>query len=85
LRTFDDVEHLEQILAVLFDHTIPSVDERAQLLDVVINSYGKLVNPAYAKAVARISMGNVLALATGKEPGSYPPAGAHFVGRPDDS
>jgi uncharacterized membrane protein YccC len=65
LRTFDDVANLEEILTILFSTEIPSANERANRLNAVIESYGKTVNPAYARHIGRISAQNVMRLGAG--------------------
>jgi hypothetical protein len=80
LRRSDSVEHVDEILAILFDHTIPTASERADRLGGVIDAYGQLVNPAYAAAISRISKKNISALATGKEATGYPPGATRIPG-----
>lgn len=60
LRAFDDIEHLEEILTILFSYSILSANERAQRLDKLLESYGKLVNPSYQKIISRISAENII-------------------------
>lgn len=60
LRAFDQVEHLDEILAVLFSTSILTANERAKRLDALLKNYGELVNPQYAKAIKKISSENVL-------------------------
>lgn len=60
LRSFDDVEHLEEILSILFSSSTPTANERAKRLDKLLESYGQLVNPDYAKAIKKISEENLL-------------------------
>ncbi|MCG8909063.1 hypothetical protein [Pseudomonas sp. DP-17] len=60
LRQFDDVEHVEEILTILFSSSLPSANERAKRLDALLNSYGNLVNPRYAKAILKISNNNII-------------------------
>lgn len=60
LRSFDDLEHLEEILSILFSSSIPTANERAKRLDKLLESYGQLVNPDYAKAIKKISEENLL-------------------------
>lgn len=62
LRKFDAVEYLDEILLILFSASIESSNERAKRLDKLIDHYGKLVNPSYSRAIARISRENVLLL-----------------------
>lgn len=60
LRSFDQVEHLDEILALLFSTSILTANERAHRLDALLESYGDLVNPKYAIAIKKISSDNVL-------------------------
>jgi len=69
LRTFDSVEHLDEILTVLFSSSIQSANERANRLELLIDSYGQLVNPLYARAINRISIENMRMLNSGKVSG----------------
>lgn len=73
LRTFDQVEFLDEILEVLFDANISSANERARKLDALIEKYGKLVNPTYSKYITAISRSNVRSLGLGTESKSYAP------------
>ncbi|POA21565.1 hypothetical protein C1886_04640 [Pseudomonas sp. FW300-N1A1] len=60
LRSFDDIEHLEETLTILFSSSIPTANERAKRLDDLLESYGRLVNPSYAKAIKKISQDNLI-------------------------
>lgn len=60
LRSFDQVEHLEETLTILFSSSIPTANERANHLDTLLDRYGELVNPTYAKAIKKISKDNVI-------------------------
>lgn len=60
LRSFDNVEHLEEILLILFSSSIPTANERAKRLDRLLESYGQLVNPDYAMVIRKISGENLL-------------------------
>jgi hypothetical protein len=76
LRRYDSVEHLDEILLILFDESISTANERAKRLDAVINSYGALVNPAYVKAISRVSSSNLMSkdyAFPGAQQKSYPP------------
>lgn len=79
LRKNDSLEHLEEILEVLFNHTIPTAKERANRLGSLIDKYGRLVNPAYARSIRRISDENIMALGSGKPIASYPPGASHHT------
>lgn len=73
LRSFEDVEHLEQILIVLFSESVPSANERANRLNELLENYGKLVNPRHRSVMQRISHENILRYASGKVPNSNAP------------
>lgn len=60
LRSFDDVEQLEEILTILFSSSIPTANDRARRLDSLLESYGHLVNPAYSEAIKKISAENLI-------------------------
>ncbi|KAF1727065.1 hypothetical protein [Pseudoxanthomonas japonensis] len=60
LRTFDTVEHLEEILTVLFSSSFKTANDRARRLDRLIDAYGELVNPKFAKAISKVSQDNLL-------------------------
>lgn len=60
LRSLDEVEHLDEILTLLFSTTILTANERINRLDALLESYGNLVNPKYAKSMKKISADNVL-------------------------
>ena len=79
LRTFDSVEHLDEILTVLFSSSIQSANERANRIGKLIDSYGQLVNPSYARSINRISNENILILGSGKIPKNNAP-GAWNIG-----
>lgn len=65
LRTSDSVEHLDEILAILFSSSFTSANERANRLGQLLDDYGILVNPDYARAIKRISEENILLLGSG--------------------
>lgn len=60
LRAFDGVSELDEILTILFSEAIPTARERADRLNELINTYGKLVNPEYSAIIDRISRENIL-------------------------
>lgn len=60
LRSFDQVEHLEETLTILFSSSIPTANERANRLNALLSRYGELVNPQYARAIRKISTDNVI-------------------------
>lgn len=60
LREFDDVEHLDEILTILFSSSIATANERAKRLEALLDSYGQIANPKYAKAIKKISQDNLL-------------------------
>lgn len=68
LRTFDQVEHLDEALTLLFSESISTANDRANRLSSLIERYGKLVNPRYAAIVSRISRENLLQYGPGKAP-----------------
>ena len=65
LRACDTIEHIDEILEVLFSNSIVSANERAKRLDALLENYGKLVNPAYARSIKRISEENIRLLGSG--------------------
>ena len=65
LRTCDKVEQLDEILTILFSNSITSANERARQLDKLLESYGRLVDPSYARTIKRISEENVHLLGSG--------------------
>ena len=76
LRACDDVEHLDEILEVLFSVRLQSANDRANKLDSLIKKLGELVNPAYAKHINKISIENVLLIGSRQKiknnaPGSF--------------
>lgn len=60
LRSYDDFELLEETLEVLFAENLGSANERANRISALIGRYGKVVNPRYSDAMAKISASNVL-------------------------
>ena len=79
LRTLDSVEYLDEILTVLFSSSLGSANERANRLEKLIDNYGQLVNPSYAKSIKRISNENILMFGAGKVPKNNAP-GAWNIG-----
>ena len=79
LRAFDNVEHLEETLTVLFDESIPSANERANRLSGLIEQYAKLVNPKYASVMSRISRGNLLRHGPGATPSINAPGSWRYI------
>lgn len=73
LRSFDEVEQVEEVLAVLFSEAIPTARERAARLDQLLDKYGRLLHPRYAKTILRISHENILRHGTGGIPSSNAP------------
>ena len=76
LRQCDKVEYLDETLEILFSVNIASANERANRLNALLDKLGKLVNPACAKHIARISQANVMSLGMKPEvknnaPGSW--------------
>ncbi|MBC8651063.1 hypothetical protein GYM54_17610 [Pseudomonas sp. MTM4] len=60
LRSFDNVEHLDEILIILFSSSIQTANERARRLEKLLDTYGKLVNPMFSDAMSRISKDNLI-------------------------
>lgn len=73
LRSFDDVEQIEEVIAVLFSEAIPTARERAERLDKLLDRYGQLLHPRYAKTILRISHENILRHGAGQTPSSNAP------------
>lgn len=73
LREFDKLEHLGELVEVLFSSEIISSNERAHRLCTLIDFYSSLVNPSFASKMKEVSKTNVIALGTGKDPKSYAP------------
>ena len=73
LRSFEDVEHLDEILLVLFSESISSANERASRLSALVEKYAKLVSPRYRTVLQRISHENVLRHGPGVAPSSNAP------------
>jgi hypothetical protein len=73
VRAFDKLEHLGELVEVLFSFEIASANERANRLGALIDRYSTLVNPAFAAKMAKVSRANVIALGNRKDPNSYAP------------
>lgn len=73
LRAFDQVEFIDEILEIIFSAVIPTANERAKRLDALLEKYGRLVNPTYAKHIATISHANITSLGGCKSKNSYAP------------
>lgn len=73
LRAFDQVEFVDEILEIIFSAAIPTANERAKKLDVLLEKYGRLVNPVYAKHIAQISRANIMSLGRRESTNSYAP------------
>lgn len=78
LRAFEDVEHLEKILIILFSESMPSANERANRLSELLDDYGKLVNPEYKSVMQRISRENILRHTSAKAPSSNAPGSWNY-------
>ncbi len=74
LRSFDKVEFLGEILEILFSTAVPTANERAKKLEVLLEKYGRIVNPAYANHIDGISRKNIMSLGSGEKINSYAPA-----------
>jgi len=73
LRAFDKIEHLDELVSVLFSFGIATSNERANRLAALTDLYGKLVNPAFSAKMREVSEANVIAFGTGQDPKSYAP------------
>ena len=67
LRKCDAVDYLEEILEILFNNSISSANSRAKRLEALLDEYGKLINPRYARTIRRISDENIRLLASGNK------------------
>lgn len=79
MRRLDTVDHLEEIVAVLLDISVPSANERANRLGELISKYGKLVNPKLAAAMQGVSRSNVMTFGSGRDPKSWAPGQVHMM------
>lgn len=68
IRTFDNVEEVEEILTILFSESIGTARERANRLRALLDRYGRTVSPRHLKIVKRISEQNLLRYGPGKHP-----------------
>jgi hypothetical protein len=73
LRSFDEIEQVEEVLMVLFSEAISTASERAARLDNLLDKYGQLIHPRYAKTIQRISHDNIRRHYTGKAPSRNAP------------
>lgn len=73
LRSFDEVELVDEVLEVLFSEAISTARERATRLEKLLDRYGQLLRPRYAKTILRISHENILRHGAGKAPSSNAP------------
>jgi len=73
VRAFDRLEHLDELVEILFSSEIVSPSERANRLCALIDLYGSLVNPTFAAKMKKVSRTNVIAFGTGKDSKSYAP------------
>jgi hypothetical protein len=73
LRSFEDVEHLDEILLVLFSESVPSANDRANKISELVEKYGKLVSPRYRSTLQLIGYRNLLRHGPGKTPSSNAP------------
>ena len=78
LRTFDRVEFVDEILEVIFSAVVPTANDRARKLDALLEKYGRIVNPKYAKHIAEISHKNIISLGAGEKINSYAPGLWHW-------
>ncbi|MCI5189119.1 MAG: hypothetical protein D3905_04810 [Candidatus Electrothrix sp. AS4_5] len=80
LRCCDSVEYIDEILEVLFSDVIPSARERSDKLEKLIDKYGKLVNPVYARTIQKISKENFCLLTGASELSNSAPG--NFMAEP---
>ncbi|MNP01235.1 hypothetical protein D3C76_930400 [compost metagenome] len=78
LRSFDQVEHLDEILTILFSSSISTGTERAKRLDALLDRYGELVNPTYAQAMKKISRDNLMGQAQRRTMKNNAPGAAYY-------
>lgn len=74
LRAFEEVEHLDEILLLLFSESVGSANDRANRLSALLESYASLVSPRYRTVIQKISHENVLRHGPGETPSSNAPA-----------
>lgn len=73
LRAFDEIEHLDELVAVLFSFGIATSNERANRLTALTDLYGKLVNPEFSGKMREVGEANVIAFGNGQDPKIYAP------------
>jgi hypothetical protein len=64
LRQMDEIEHLEEILDVLFNQKFETALERSQKLDKLIDKMSEVVSPRFMKKMREITIDNQRALMT---------------------
>jgi hypothetical protein len=64
LRQMDEIEHLEEILDVLFNQKYETALERSEKLDQLIDKMDKIVSPRFMKKMKEITKDNQHALMT---------------------
>ena len=64
LREMDEIEHLEEILDVLFNEKYETALERSKVLDKLIGKMSDIVSPRFIKKMREISKDNQSALMT---------------------
>jgi hypothetical protein len=77
LREIDEVEHLPEIVRVLFSEEFSSSMDRAKAMDALLDRMGRLVNPRYAAAIREISEANIGRITAGRAS----PTDSHAPGR----
>lgn len=64
LRQMDDIEHLEEILDVLFNQKYETAHERSRKLDELIDKMDEIVSPRFMKKMREITYDNQKAMVT---------------------
>jgi len=64
LRQMDEIEHLEEILDVLFNQKYETALERSEMFDQLIDKMSKIVSPRFMKKMGEITKDNQRALIT---------------------
>jgi hypothetical protein len=78
LREYDCILEIESIMKFLFSTSIVSSNDRARLLDKILERYGKKVNPSYHKHIRRLSEENIKLFAAREEKSKAPTAFINF-------
>lgn len=64
LRQMDEIEHLEEILDVLFNQKYETAHERSEKLDKLIEKMSEIVSPRFMKKMREITKDNQKAIMT---------------------